>query len=392
MQNASNRIHSIDTFKGCSILSLVFLHCAVYFYANLNSVDLNNPPFYLAVIGLMVMWGGIFALISGIVNSYRYELRRSGREEWKGRGTPGRHIFFVGIGIVLLHLIYNILTAPPSLNFETGIHQHTLVAQLIRDGRAEWSPRRFVQGTALQMIGLSLVLLSLVLPLLHRSKRPTLLGLLMAGVFMISGLLRLVTFPLYDHLLETRQYVGAFLLSPLASEPYPILPYFAFTLVGATIGFAMARDGKVPRFTWVLGVSLVGLGILGLMIFPTNLHGADLFWYAKTYFELGVFTLIAWTVLASAGFGKDKQHIAQQVARISVTVYALQMPLSEVFAKLLSSIWPAWNQTMGAALVFAVLNVGIWMGLVALWRRGGYRFTIEHLWVTLSRGSTKLDF
>ncbi len=400
MDSAGERIHSVDTMKGIAVAALVFLHCAVYYYGNLDSVDIENPPLLIAVIGVVVLWGGLFALMSGWVNTYRYEQRRlfaspdSGKMPTARRhGVPHstKRLLLVGVGIVLIHLVYNTLGSPTALDFHTFNHQYSLIPHLLRNGEVVLSPRRLVQGTALQMIGVNLMGLALLLPLLARARRAVLICVVAACAFMATGLLRLALFPVYQGLLDGGRYVGAFFLAPFASEPYPVLPYFSFALMGAAMGFAMARRGSLSWPFAVVGAGLVGLGAVGLAVFPTNLHEPGLFWFAKVFFELGTFTLIAWALIAVAGAGRRRWHIFQRTARMSITVFILQTPLSEAFAAALTALIPGWNATLGVTLLFALANTALWMGIVALWSRAGYRFTVEHLWVTLFPGSTKLQ-
>lgn len=381
------RLHSMDTQKGTAILALVFLHCAVYNFAGLSSVDLENPPFFVAVIGVMVLWGGLFAVMSGLVNTYRFDLRREDPPSW----NPRRRLFLVGLSLILLHLVYSALTSPPALDFETGNHDYALIPHLIRYGTLELSPRRLVEGTALLMLGPNLMLLALFLPFLARRKRVVLASSLLALAFMATGLLRFPLFPVFEALVSEGRYAAAFLLSPFVGNPYPVLPYAAFGFAGAAFGFSMARTGRPPQLAWATGAALLVLGVAGVMHFPTNLYGVDYFWYAKVFLELGVFVLITWTVLRVAGAGRPTRHILQRMGRMSLTVYLLQIPLSELLAAGLTALFPGWNDTVGAAVIFGVGNAAMWMGIAALWSRAGYRFTVEHLWVTMFRGSTKLE-
>ena len=241
------------------------------------------------------------------------------------------------------------------------------------------------------MIGINLMVLSLLLPPLSRSRRPAALALTVAVVAMASGVIRIYLGPVYAELLEHRRYVAAFLLSPFASEPYPVTPYFGFACVGAALGFRFSRTGTVPRLGWIAGAATLVAGIVGIVVFPTNLHGAGIFWLSKVVFELGVFSLLTWFLLARVGFRATRPRMIHRVARMSLTVFVLQIPIAEALAAGLSRLAPGWNDTLGVTLIFAAANVALWLGIVALWSRADYRFTLEYFWVRLFRGSTKLD-
>ncbi len=391
-----NRIYSIDTLKGGAIIGLIFLHCAVYHYGSIDSVDMDNPPILIAIIGVMALWGGLFALISGLVNTFRYDQRCAGMNATAAPSTaephnPRRRMFLVGLALLGLHVVYNIVDSPTSFDFTTGDHQYSLIAGLFRNGTIALSPRRMVEGTALLMLGINLMLLSLFLPFLAARRRPALACTILAAGFLVSGLLRFVFFPVYEGLVESERYFLAFLMSPFAPNPYPVFPYFAFASAGAAFGFTLSREQRVPRYSGVIAVALIVLGFAGALVFPTDLHGVSAFWFAKVFLELGMFVLLAWIVVRVAGFGTDRRHIIQRVARMSLTVYLLQIALAEALAAALTALFPGWNLTIGAAILFAVGKIGVWLGIVALWSGAGYRFTVEHLWVRAFSGSTKLE-
>jgi peptidoglycan/LPS O-acetylase OafA/YrhL len=383
----TERIHSLDTLRGAGVIGLVFLHGVVYYYANIDSVDFENPPVFIAIIGLMVLWGGMFAIVSGCVNTYRYERRTSGVEQvtW----NPRRRLILAGVALLVLHVFYNAVAAPTSFDFDTGVHKYGIVADLLRNGSINLSATRIVEGTSLLMLGLNLIVLALLLPILSRSKRPVLLACVFAAVFMASGLLRFVFLPIYQSLVERGEYVLAFLLSPLAAKPYPVLPYVAFGMAGSAFGFTLARHRRAPRFAWLAGVALMVAGALGVVFLPTDLVGADLFWYSKVYLELGVFVLITWAVLRISGAGKPTHHIVQRVGRMSLTVFLIQTPLAELLAAAMTVVYPGWNDTIPAVVIFGLANAIVWLAIVAVWSRWP-NATVEGLWVLVFRGSTKL--
>lgn len=383
------RIYTIDTAKGVAISVMIILHAAIYHYGKLDEIDITNPPLVIMVIGVLAFWGGLFGVISGLVNTYRYELRVNNREEWDGPPIV-RRLFLTGLGVYLFHLLYSAVAAPTALDFAGLDHSYGLVANLLRNGSAVVDPERLTHGTSLQMLGFNLMGLAVCLPILSRRESPEAASLVVALVFLATGLIRIRISPAYFQLLEGEHFLRAALLSPFAAEPYPVFPYFAFGLTGAAMGFRMARGGRIPDRYGIIGGALLALGLAGVVVFPTNLQDPGPFWYAKVFLELGVFTLIAWAVIRVGSFGRDRGNVLQLTARISLTVYTLSTPLAEVLGAGLTATVPGWNDTIPKTMLFAVANAALWLGIVALWRKAGFAGTLEHLWIRLSHGSTKL--
>lgn len=384
-----HRIHSVDTIKGVAISVMIMLHVAMYHYGRLDEVDITDPPPLIMVLGVLALWGGLFGVISGLVNSYRYALRSRGEERWIGHSLQLR-TFLTGFAILIFHLIYSAIAAPPAIDLTNHNHSYGLIANLVRFGSPTIDPARFAHGTALQMLGVNLMGLALLLPLIARRRSPQTFCLILGALFLATGVIRIVIAPVYGELVDSERYLLATLLSPFAAEPYPVLPYFAFALTGAAMGFALSRDPKLPSRYWIIGAVLFLLGITGVMLFPTNLQDPGPFWYAKVFLELGIFTLIIWLVNAVARLGKDRRHILQKTARMSLTAYVLSTPLAELLSAAMTAVAPDWNDTIPMTLLFAAANSLLWFGIVALWAKARFTGSLEHLWIRLSPGSKKL--
>ena len=62
---------SLDVVRGIGILGVVFLHFALYNYSGLLQIDFDDPPFVITVIGFLLTWAGLFAIVSGTVYGFR---------------------------------------------------------------------------------------------------------------------------------------------------------------------------------------------------------------------------------------------------------------------------------------------------------------------------------
>jgi hypothetical protein len=78
-----------------------------------------------------------------------------------------------------------------------------------------------------------------------------------------------------------------------------------------------------------------------------------------------------------------------------LSVFLIETPISALIARGLDAVTPGWNATMPAALLFGAVYVAAWAGILALWERSGYRFSVERLLVrlmgALGKPSTKAD-
>jgi peptidoglycan/LPS O-acetylase OafA/YrhL len=62
----------LDVLRGLGIFVLLVMHTAFYYFNGLFELDLDNPPLIVTLIGLMLMFAGVFAMISGLVHTYQH--------------------------------------------------------------------------------------------------------------------------------------------------------------------------------------------------------------------------------------------------------------------------------------------------------------------------------
>lgn len=66
----------LDVLRGIGIFVLLVMHSAFYYFDGLYDLDLNNPPLIVTLIGLMLMFAGVFAMISGLVHTHQFLRKR----------------------------------------------------------------------------------------------------------------------------------------------------------------------------------------------------------------------------------------------------------------------------------------------------------------------------
>ena len=187
----------------------------------------------------------------------------------------------------------------------------------------------------------------------------------------------------------------------LVANPYPLLPYLGYGLLGALIGLMIhdRRRDLLKRVILPLGALFLLFGLYGMTKFAKTISRPDFFWQFKTNFELGAFLLmISGTYLLLEGRGRFLAALAVPMwfSRVSLTVYMLETPLSEVLRIAATRLVPGWDQTINGCLSFGAFNVLVWVVILCLWRRSGFRYSLEYFWVKgfarAGKESTKLLF
>jgi len=400
----NQRIRSLDVLRGVAMMFVVLFHSAIYNFANIHKIDFSNPPLLIILMSFMALWGGIFIIYSMVVNAVRFSRREDGRLE-----APRLKPLIYGTGAYLvLHYLLNVVLGRWNVDFVNNQPEMSVIASLLRGaGSGFRSIDRFFEGSSLSTIALNLLFLSGLLYVLLRNggrgkmrRNYLVLGGLGTAI-MIGSFVRV---GLYDRLVDAQaagNYLTATGLSFVLANPYPLVPYLAYGCFGAMIGLMIhnQRRDLLKRVVLPAGILFVLYGVAGMMRFDKTISTPDMFWYYKTNFELGTFLLLipgVYLLLEGRTRLLDRLAVFSWFSRVSLTVYMLETAMSEVLRLLITPLVPAWNQTINGCLLFGGLNILVWVGVLWLWRRGGFRYGLEWAWVQLMRragkGSTKMDF
>jgi hypothetical protein len=405
------RLQGLDLIRGIGIVAVVFLHSATFHFDGITEVDLSDPPLLITVIGFLLMWAGLFAIVSSTAYAYSTATRLQ-----HGEVKPQQLLkrFWVAGGFLLtLHYIYFVVLAPKLLDVEHGNHQYALLPGLIAGGRFPpvYADRLFY-STTLSMLGWNLILIGPLLALLLRDdglRHPRRNGAVLGGLgtlIVILSLARIPLYPLAEKAIARGNVVGALFWGFLVNKNNPILPYLGFGLFGTWLGLALAQAEQRRRLLGLFGIiggAWLICGVVGLYLLPDTMleREIDLFWYFITLFQLGLFLLLVVGTVSVADilqprFLDSPSFPVRRLGMASLSIFMLETVLSQILVTIGDAAWPGWRMDIGRCLAFGALNALVWVVIVAVWARFEFRFSMEwltvrvHAW--LGRPSRKADW
>jgi hypothetical protein len=412
-----DRYLGLDFLRGLGIFFVVTLHSAFYYFGGLYELDLNNPPPIVTVIGLLLMFAGMFAIISGMVH-YIQMLRRDG--EAPGGLTPGkvaRQFMVRGAIILFIAYVYFIVTGPGVVDMASKTMDNSILVELIQSGRFKGvSFQRIFYIDSLVMLGSNVILLGLFSALLLKILKTTGSSWFRRAYFIAgitSAALSLLRIPLYSILTDAlvkKNYVVFLSLNWLVNKNNPIIPYIAFGFFGMWIGAALVSLGwkKMKNQVLMISIILFVAGVTMYIILPDTMleRSIDMKWYSIMLAQLGLFMLMVLGALKIFDFRKNKasiknsplHFITQFITRFGVaglTVFFLESIVSALVFSALKRIAPGISLDITQALLYGLCLSIAWGIFLIFWERSNYKFGLEYFYgkiVSFSSGkSSKLD-
>lgn len=238
----------LDFLRGLGIFGLLIMHSAFYYFDGLWDLDLDNPPLIITIIGFLLMFAGLFAILSGTVHGL--SMLRLSRRGW----SPAR-IFrkkaVSGLFILVVAYLYFIFTGPGLAEFANRRMNNSILVELIQSGQlAGTNLDRVLYVDSLVMIGCNILLVSLVWLILLKTrqlKAGVLLGI--AFLVMILSLSRLWLYPIYLEQVAEKNWPAVLALFWLVNKNNPVLPYLAFGLLGSWLGIRLRMENRAGRFS-----------------------------------------------------------------------------------------------------------------------------------------------
>lgn len=419
----------IDRLRGLGIFSLIILHTGFYYWEGLWEVDFDNPPLIVTVIGFLLMFAGLFAILSGFV-------RTVSMDRDLAAGRPNREVrrkqLASGLFILALAYLYFIFTGPGLARFETSTMNNSILVGLLRDGRlAGTNTDRLLYVDSLVMIGLNGLILAMVYPRLAQSgrNRPAILAALSA-IFLLLSLARIPLYTLYTEALEAGRWPLVLALNLLVNKNNPLLPYFSFALLGS----ALAGAYRTRRILWIVpvGLGLLVLGLSAYITLPDTMleRRIDLKWFSIMVAQAGLFMLMlrgfvgrgsasVEDVGSTSSGGKDlggkltrpgwrnfPGRFLERFGRAGLTPFFLESVVAAVLWRCLGfslGLIPGLGSSLdlekgglsfgiAGALGFGLVLALAWGFLLVLWEHRAHQWSVEWIycrWMERFGGSSK---
>lgn len=409
MEQPLGRYRSLELLRGFGIAAMVFLHGALYQFGSLGSIDLAHPPVVVTLIGFLLMWGGLFAVLSGATHAIRSVQRLE-------RGIPfalvRRWELSSGVGFIALGIVYFTLFGPSLLDIESGGRDNSVLVGLIREGRMLMpGASRLLYMNTLFMIGFSTLLVAPCFGLIAsrreiRARRSVVAVACLACAALGSAWLRIPLYPLFQDAMAERRYGLALVTFWLVAKNDPMWPALGLTLSGSVLGLAITSRERVGRLrvpTW-LGIGLIGCGVIGYAIGPDTMleRRIDGTWFAIMLLQAGV-VLVGVTAAHRLLDREDAGHHApgaieralNRFSRASLSVLFGETIVAELAGRLLGWISPGWNRSFLTVVLFGVASMLFWAFALAAWERFAYRGSLDRGWVvvmnSIGRPSSRLE-
>ncbi|MDW7658496.1 MAG: hypothetical protein SCM11_15105 [Bacillota bacterium] len=393
----------LDFLRGIGLFFLLVMHSAFYYVSGLWDLDLENPPLIITIIGFLLMFAGLFAMISGCVHGISIH-QLIHQKQW----SPGqilRKKAVSGFFILVVAWLYFLFTGPGLAVFSARQMNNSILVEWILSGRwTGFNQERLLYIDSLVMIGSNVLLVSLIWLLLYKIKKlkPAVLLVVSAAV-MILSLLRLPLYPVYLDQVRQGNWWSILLLFWLVNKNNPVLPFLAFGLIGSWVGLRLAEERSHKPIIRV-GLILLLAGLILYVFLPDTMlqREIDLKWYSIMVTQLGLFLLLI--IAALAVFDRRKLPagpigcLCRFFCRFSyagLTAFFWESIVAALAWRLLAFAVPELRLGIGGALLFGLVLALMWGFFLVLWEKRKYAGSIEYFYglvvSRLGRFSSKAD-
>lgn len=394
----------LDVLRGIGIFALLVMHTAFYHFEGLFELDLNNPPLIVTFIGLILMFAGVFAMISGFVHTHQHY--RKIQEKRMDLTSALKYNMVSGILILIVAYLYFIFTGPGLANMSTKFMSNSIFVELLTSGKLIGTTlERVLYVDSLVMIGMNILLIGLFFRLHHRffKKITPNFYLISAILFFVVSLIRIPLYTVYLDALESGNWTITLLLNWLVNKNNPVFPYLSFALFGAWIStLILTIDFKgIVKRVLPLGIVLFVGGVALYILLPDTMlqRSIDPVWFALMMAQNGLFMLFVLAVLKFYDFGKPRKpgFISRFFIRFGVaglTIFFIESMVSAAIASILRMFIPSLTFDIPSALLFGLILALLWGIILTQWEKVGYKYGIEYFYTRILNrfgGSAKAE-
>ena len=283
-----------------------------------------------------------------------------------------------------------------------GRVQRTLITGILETGGiSSIDYEVFFQTDAIGLIAFSGIFnLGLLVLLLrkqgfYKPKRNLLilLGLIVAWYF-LSSLFHYLFDDLFWESLNDGRYGITFLLKFIVGPPMSIFPNFAFGFAGIIYGFGFSQEQsraffrKLALYLSILFISVSGILMLinGINLSPESFGLFLPLEFQILDFAVGQILVIIFIELVRYSKKSQKKiykstRIWQRLGNVTMTVYIFESVLCILNMKWYVPLWEKLPQTSLIlhleVFVFVGMQFALWFGIILLWEKKNYKFSVE---------------
>jgi hypothetical protein len=375
------------------IFSVLILHTSFYYFDGIYDLDLSDPPLIITLIGFVLMFAGLFAMISGFVHtlqSYR---------KFKEKGMDLKHIlkysFMAGLYVLIIAYLYFLFTGPGLIMFDTRSMDQSLLVELIKSGNLVFpSLERLLYVDSLVMIGSNVILLGIItfvgFKYIKSDTKRSYYYYILGIVIMLLTIFRIPLYNIYLNARDDGNYFIVLLLNFIANKNNPILPFLAFALFGGWLSTLIMIGNRKMTRRLVLISSILFI-VVGLTIYLTAEETMldrriDYTWYGIMVFQVGLFKLLILGFLRIYDYSKKETKlniVSRFLYRFGVAGLTIFF-IEQLFSSMLKEILLMFNKDLYLDLnisIFLGIGVAIIWGLILIvWNKYDYKYGIEYFY------------
>ena len=377
----------LDVMRGIGIFFVLVLHTAFYFYHDIYDVDLDNPTPVITVIGFLLMFAGLFAMISGIVNTLQ-----TARRLEHNTPKPYRHLMTSGVILLVIAYLYFIVTGPGIIHFDERRMDESILVALINHGSVTGvSLDRILYIDSLVMLSVNMILLGILFKVIGRrllDVRTAPMILIGATLFMALSYVRIPLYATYIHAFDDGKMGTVLLLNVFVNKNNPVFPFFAFALFGAWIGLLLhhGKTKTLKKHGIITALAFIVIGAAGYVLAPETMleRMIDPTWYFIMVIQVGLFIALVLLALRLDRKERKKGPVVRFFSRYGVaglTPFFLESVVSALIF-LLVNLVVRFEPSIPGAILYGLVLALLWGLFLIFWEKREYRYGLE--WVRAS--------
>lgn len=397
----------LDVLRGLGIFSVIVLHTAFYYFDGIYDLDLSDPPLIITIIGFILMFAGLFAMISGFVHSLQ-TYRKITEKKYTLKRTL-QYSFAAGMFVLLIAYLYFIFTGPGIIMFDTRSMDQSIFVELIKEGRLILpSLERLLYIDSLVMIGMNIILLGVIsyfaYKLLLNNRHRALYYYIFGIVILLISIARIPLYTTYLSARDDSNYPIILLLNWFVNKNNPIFPFLSFALFGAWLSMLIIEGDRLKTRLYVVCSGVVFI-VVGLVIYLTAEEtmlerNIDYTWFGIMVFQIGLFKLLILGFLRLYDYPKKAKSlnlISRFLYRFGIaglTVFFVEQLFSSSLKQILLLINPNLFLDIPISIVLGFILAIIYGLFLIFWQTKQFKYGIEYFygsWMNRFGGSEKTE-